>query len=53
MIVRKRLNLPASPQILLDILEVNMFEKISIDQLVIDALLNCDDQSVDNRLNLF
>ena len=37
LIDRKRLNLPASPQILLNILEVNMFEKISIDQLVIDG----------------
>lgn len=53
MIARKRLNLPASPQILLNIFEVNMFEKISIDQLVTDALLNLDDAYVDNQLNLF
>jgi hypothetical protein len=38
MIARKRLNLPASPQILLNIFEVNLFEKIAIDQLVTDAL---------------
>ena len=53
MIARKRLKLPASPQILLNIFEVNMFEKISIDQLVTDALLNIDDAYVDNQLNLF
>jgi len=53
MIARKRLNLPASPQILLNIFEVNMFEKISIDQLVTDALLNIDDAYVDNQLTLF
>lgn len=53
MIVRKRLNLPASPQILLNIFEVNMFEKTPIDQLVTDALLNFDDYPIDNQLNLF
>jgi len=53
MIARKRLNLPASPQILLNIFEVNLFEKIAIDQLVTDAPLNCDDYPVDNQLNLF
>jgi len=53
MIARKRLYLPASPQILLNIFEVNLFEKIAIDQLVTDALLNCDDYPVDNQLNLF
>ena len=53
MIARKRLNLPASPQILLNIFEVNMFEKISIDQLVTDALLNLDDAYLDNQLTLF
>jgi hypothetical protein len=53
MIVRKRLSLPASPQILLNIFEVNMFEKIPIDQLVVDAILKFDDQPIDNQLNLF
>ncbi|MFZ0435930.1 MAG: IS4 family transposase [Chthoniobacterales bacterium] len=53
MIARKRLNLPASPQILLNIFEVNLFEKIAIDQLVTDALLKFDDYPVDNQLNLF
>ena len=45
-IARKRLNLPASPQILLNIFEVNMFEKITIDQLVTDAMLNFDDTAI-------
>jgi DDE family transposase/uncharacterized protein DUF4372 len=53
MIARKRLNLPASPQILLNIFEVNMFEKISIDQLVTDAVLNFEDDPIANQLNLF
>ncbi len=52
-IARKRLNLTASPQILLNILEVNMFEKIPIDQLVTEALQNFDDDPLDKQLNLF
>lgn len=52
-IARKRLNLPASPQLLLNIFEVNMFEKIPIDQLVADAILNFDDYPFDNQMLLF
>lgn len=52
-IARKRLNLTASPQILLNILEVNMFEKIPIEQLVTEALQNVDDDPLDKQLNLF
>jgi transposase len=52
-IARKRLNLPASPQILLNIFEVNMFEKITLDQLVTDAMLNFDTRHLDNQMNLF
>ena len=52
-IAKKRLNLPASPQLLLNIFEVNMFEKIPIDQLVVDALLNFDDHPSDNQMFLF
>lgn len=52
-IARKRLNLPASPQLLLNIIKVNMFEKNPIDQLVADALLNFDDHRIDNQMNLF
>jgi hypothetical protein len=52
-IARKRLNLPASPQLLLNIFEVNMFEKTPIDQLVADAILNFDDHPFDNQMLLF
>ena len=52
-IARKRLNLPASPQLLLNIFEVNMFEKTPIDQLVADAILNFDDHPIDNQMFLF
>lgn len=52
LIARKRLNLPASPQLLLNIIEVNMFEKARIDQLVFDALLNFSDDPVDNQMIL-
>lgn len=52
-IARKRLALDVSPQIFLNLIEVNMFEKITINQMVTDALLNIDDPAVDNQLNLF
>ena len=52
-IAKKRLNLPASPQLLLNICEVNMFEKTPIDQLVIDATLNFDDHTISKQLFLF
>ena len=52
LIAKKRLNLAASPQILLNLIEVNMFEKISINQMVTDALLNFEDYYPDNQLNL-
>ena len=52
-IARKRLNLPASPQLLLNIFEVNMFEKIPLDQLVTDALLYFDEHPACNQLTLF
>ena len=51
-IARKRLNLQASPQLLLNIIEVNMFEKIQIDQLVFDALLNFSDDPVNKQMIL-
>jgi IS4 transposase len=53
LIAKKRLNLAASPQILLNLIEVNMFEKISIHQMVTDALLNFDDIDPNNQLKLF
>lgn len=52
-IARKRLNLPAPPQLLLNIFEVNMFEKIPLDQLVANAMLHFDDHHTDNQLALF
>jgi Transposase DDE domain len=51
-IARKRLNLPASPQLLLNIIEVNMFEKIQIDKLVFDALMHFPDDHIDNQMIL-
>ena len=51
-IAKKRLNLPASPQLLLNIFEVNMFEKIPLDQLVTDTILNFDDHPLSNQLFL-
>ena len=52
-IAKKQLNLPASPQLLLNIFEVNMFEKIPLDQLVVDTILNFDDHPYDNQMFLF
>lgn len=53
LIAKKRLNLVASPQILLNLIEANMFEKASIHQMVTDALLNFDDCGPNNQLKLF
>lgn len=52
-IAKKRLAIDVSPQIFLNLIEVNMFEKITINQMVTDALLNIDDPILDNQLNLF
>lgn len=38
LIKNKRLHLPVSPQILLYLIESNIFEKISLDQLVHNAI---------------
>lgn len=52
-IVKKRLNLPGSLHTILQILEVNLFEKIQISQLV-EATINHEIESRDdNQLNLF
>ena len=51
-IARKRLKLPASPQLLLNIIEVNMFEKIQLDKLVFDAVSHFQDNPADNQLIL-
>jgi len=53
MIARKRLALDLSPQIFLNLSRSICFEKITINQMVTDALLNIDDPMLDNQLNLF
>ncbi len=52
-IVKKRLNLPGSLHTILQILEVNLFEKIPISQLVEDTINHENEYRDDNQLNLF
>jgi hypothetical protein len=52
-IMKKRLNLPGSLHTILQILEVNIFEKKPIIQLVSDALKQEKEPAVSNQLNLF
>ena len=52
-IVKKRLNLPGSLHTILQILEVNLFEKIPISQLVEDTINHETEHRDDNQLNLF
>jgi hypothetical protein len=52
-IVKKRLNLPGSLHTILQILEVNLFEKIPISQVVNEAINHENEQHDDNQLNLF
>ena len=52
-IVKKRLNLPGSLHTILQILEVNLFENISISQLVEDTINHENEYHDDNQLNLF
>jgi hypothetical protein len=52
-IVKKRLNLPGSLHTILQILEVNLFEKIPISQLVEDTINHETECRDDNQLNLF
>ena len=52
-IVKKRLNLPGSLHTILQILEVNLFEKAPISQLVDEAINYENDRCDDNQLNLF
>lgn len=52
-IAKKRLNLPGSLYTILQILEVNLFEKKPISQLVSDALKHKSDDYDCNQLNLF
>jgi len=52
-IVKKRLNLPGSLHTILQILEVNLFEKIPISQLVEETIHHETASRDDNQLNLF
>ena len=52
-IVKKRLNLPGSLHTILQILEVNLFEKKPISQIVNDAMNHETETHDDNQLNLF
>jgi hypothetical protein len=52
-IVKKRLNLPGSLHTILQILEVNLFEKIPISELVNETINNENEYHDDNQLNLF
>ena len=52
-IVKKRLNLPGSLHTILQILEVNLFEKKSISQVVNEAINHETQYHDDNQLNLF
>jgi hypothetical protein len=52
-ILKKRLNLSVSLHTLLQILEVNIFEKKPIQQLVRDALKHNAEPEISNQMNLF
>ena len=52
-IIKKRLNLPGSLHTILQILEVNLFEKKPISQVVNEAINHEPDYHDDNQLNLF
>ena len=52
-IMKKRLNLPGSLHTILQILEVNIFEKKPIIQLVRDALKQKSEPVISNQMNLF
>jgi hypothetical protein len=52
-IVKKRLNLPGSLHTILQILEVNLFEKIPISQLINETINYEIEHRDDNQLNLF
>jgi IS4 transposase len=52
-IVKKRLNLPASLYEILQILSLTMFERIPLDQLLIEAVTDDVERSSDKQLILF
>jgi hypothetical protein len=51
--MKKRLDLPGSLHTLLQILEVNLFEKKPIHQLVKDAMKQNMEPVISNQMNLF
>ncbi|CAG0993435.1 hypothetical protein BURK2_02524 [Burkholderiales bacterium] len=53
LIAIKHHRLPVSPQIFLHLVETNIFEKITLDQLVANAVLRDSDPSEGNQLILF
>lgn len=53
LIAIKHHRLPVSPQIFLHLVETNIFEKITLDQVVANAILVDADSSADNQLILF
>jgi hypothetical protein len=52
-IMKKRLNLPGSLHTLLQILEVNLFERKPIQQLVRDAMKQNTEPEISNQVDLF
>ncbi len=52
LIAIKHHRLPVSPQIFLHLIETNIFEKITLDQLVANAVLNEENQPTANQLIL-
>ena len=52
LIAIKHHRLPVSPQIFLHLIETNIFEKITLDQLVANAVLNEENQPAGNQLIL-
>jgi len=53
LIVHKEKNLPLSLRNFLHLVEVNMFEKITVEQMVANALDRADSSGVDNQAELF
>jgi len=52
-IIKKRLNIPASPYIILQILSVTVFEAMLLKHILADSEDKGGMQESDNRLNLF
>ena len=52
-IIKKRLNIKADLYTILQILSLTLFEKIPLDQLLMNSDYKNDDYDIDNQLNLF